>query len=78
MGIRMTLEKFREKEIVISEKLENVDEGCIKIGKNKEKIIPKPFLTDTCVDKETLLHKNLKNLENLEKSLDKNMSMKGK
>jgi hypothetical protein len=30
------------------------------------------------VDKETLLHKNLKNSENLEKSLDKNMSMKGK
>jgi hypothetical protein len=29
------------------------------------------------VDKETLLHKNLKNAENLEKSLDKNMSMKG-
>ena len=46
--------------------------------KKRRKIIPKPFLTDTCVDKETLLHKNLKNLENLEKSLDKNMSMKGK
>jgi hypothetical protein len=46
--------------------------------KKRRKIIPKRFLTDTCVDKETLLHKNLKNSENLEKSLDKNMSMKGK
>jgi hypothetical protein len=68
MGIRMTIEKFREKEIVISEKHENVDEGCSKIGTNKETIIPKPSLTDTCEDKETLLHKNLKNLENLENS----------
>jgi hypothetical protein len=42
-----------DREIVISEKRENIDKGCIKIDKNQLTIFPEPSLAETFVDKET-------------------------